>query len=468
MTNSLKTKVMVHGYAQNEFPLLRRFMSFTVVIAIALNPWADVVSGENNVPVVVQVMTRDGSYTGQLLKESHDSVEILDLKLGASRSISRSEIVGIKRDLKEHQIVTLAGLPNYAAWRIQVATAASRVQAIVAAVEGDDVYLNVGKEDGIERGVLLDLLRLGSDIKDPASGKVIGKKETEIGKIKVVSVQDHTARATFVAPPHIQPAVGDSAQSPDRKRGIAILPVVNSDNWETVYSRRLAEELTTGLVKRGIRVVERRLLGRIFNELSLQTSKLIDPETAVRIGKLTGAHAVLIGTISSKARHREAHLRVVAVETGEILVAIKYRLRSDEDMRPVARLIEPEQSPRVFTLRVRVRIDGRDELRVHNTKATWAHLQYKLPKTVSLNDVSWDLAKSERLPKGRGFVLRNAGANGFLPANAMVNKTHFSVVRGRGRIAAKLYDDHIFISVDDHQPGAGDYEFLLRIPLSPP
>lgn len=55
----------------------------------------------------------------------------------------------------------------------------------VAAVEGDQVYLEAGQQSGLELGQKLTVYHTGKDIVSPTTGLVIGQTEDQIGTLKV-------------------------------------------------------------------------------------------------------------------------------------------------------------------------------------------------------------------------------------------------------------------------------------------
>ncbi|MCK4353548.1 hypothetical protein KAW65_09105 [candidate division WOR-3 bacterium] len=57
----------------------------------------------------------------------------------------------------------------------------------VAEVDKDNVYLDAGKESQLDIGTILEVRRPGKEIKSPETGRDIGRVETTIGKIKVIS-----------------------------------------------------------------------------------------------------------------------------------------------------------------------------------------------------------------------------------------------------------------------------------------
>ena len=68
-----------------------------------------------------------------------------------------------------------------------------------------------------------------------------------------------------------------------------------------------------------IQLVERERLSDITGEMQLQQTKLVDPRTAVSVGKLVGAEYVVTGAISALEPKVRLDTRVVSVETGKIV-----------------------------------------------------------------------------------------------------------------------------------------------------
>jgi|GEM_PF-3871815 len=68
-----------------------------------------------------------------------------------------------------------------------------------------------------------------------------------------------------------------------------------------------------------VTVVDRQNLEKIMEEYKYQTSALVDEETAVEIGKLSGADAIAIGNLSVLADTFYLHLKVINVQSGAII-----------------------------------------------------------------------------------------------------------------------------------------------------
>ncbi len=68
----------------------------------------------------------------------------------------------------------------------------------VAKVEGDKVWLNAGKDEGISEGDSYSVYRKGEEIVDPDTGTVLGAEEERIGSLKVTKVKSKYAIAEIV------------------------------------------------------------------------------------------------------------------------------------------------------------------------------------------------------------------------------------------------------------------------------
>jgi len=86
------------------------------------------------------------------------------------------------------------------------------VDALVAAVDGGQIVLNAGARAGINKGDQFSVVRLGKEIKDPASGKVIRRMVSNIGTIQATDVDDTSAVCNVVSGTGFQ--VSDHAVTP--------------------------------------------------------------------------------------------------------------------------------------------------------------------------------------------------------------------------------------------------------------
>jgi len=97
---------------------------------------------------------------------------------------------------------------------------------------------------------------------------------------------------------------------------------------------KAAEMMTTALFKTGqFDMVERRQIKRVIEEQRFQSSSLVDPATAVRIGRILGARYVVTGAVTEigfqeasilinvTACRVSLDVRIIDVETSRVLAA---------------------------------------------------------------------------------------------------------------------------------------------------
>jgi TolB-like protein len=68
-----------------------------------------------------------------------------------------------------------------------------------------------------------------------------------------------------------------------------------------------------------LRIVERRELTRLLDELALNDAGAVDPSTAAEAGKLVGARYMVFGSITDLFGEVVLTVRIVSVETGELI-----------------------------------------------------------------------------------------------------------------------------------------------------
>lgn len=73
------------------------------------------------------------------------------------------------------------------------------IDGLVAAVDGGQIVLNVGKKAGVNVGDQLEVVRVTKEIKDPSTGAVIRRLTNSIGIIKATDVDDVSSVCTPVS-----------------------------------------------------------------------------------------------------------------------------------------------------------------------------------------------------------------------------------------------------------------------------
>jgi curli biogenesis system outer membrane secretion channel CsgG len=127
-----------------------------------------------------------------------------------SSSNFQSTILGEATRLAVDSLLTeLVG----AATRIQENVAT--ISGLVADVSGEELVINVGTSAGVRVGTEYAVVRPGREIRDPATGRVLRRTTTPVGKIKITSADETSAMGNISGgPARVGDCVGSCPNKP--------------------------------------------------------------------------------------------------------------------------------------------------------------------------------------------------------------------------------------------------------------
>ena len=103
------------------------------------------------------------------------------------------------------------------------------VEAIVVAVDNDEIFLDVGAGRGAQIGQEYTIFRKGAVFSHPLTGKALGRYEEVLGYAQVPRVEWAFAAATFVpAPDKPRPIPEDGARITRGRLKVAVTPVIDT------------------------------------------------------------------------------------------------------------------------------------------------------------------------------------------------------------------------------------------------
>ena len=130
--------------------------------------------------------------------------------------------------------------------------------------------------------------------------------------------------------------VGPGSVIDEIPKTLAILPFENNsvsepERYEPL-SRGLAAMLITDLQKSGttVKIIEREKIQALLKEVALSQSGSVDKETAVRVGRILGAQTIAFGSFMVLMDQVRIDVRIVKVETSEMLMAESIMGRSSD------------------------------------------------------------------------------------------------------------------------------------------
>jgi len=155
--------------------------------------------------------------------------------------------------------------------------------------------------------------------------------------LKVLS-EVEVGTGAFVEARRLMDSIGPKVP-PRPKLRIALLNIRNTTGQWRDYglAESLVEMLTTALAGTDrFTLIERRQLSKVFEEQKLSLTGLIRNDTACRIGKMLGAKAVVLGSLSRTGEEVQVDVRLVDVETSKILGAADVSFRELGELRRAA------------------------------------------------------------------------------------------------------------------------------------
>lgn len=108
-----------------------------------------------------------------------------------------------------HAVEQLAEQLNANASRIEVRV--RPVEGLVADVSGNTLVINIGMRAGVRPGMTLTVRRVGREIKDPATGRVIRRVEQTLGTLTITEADEESAVGTYTG--SVLPKVGDTVKN---------------------------------------------------------------------------------------------------------------------------------------------------------------------------------------------------------------------------------------------------------------
>lgn len=105
---------------------------------------------------------------------------------------------------------------------------------------------------------------------------------------------------------------------------------------EVLVESTVAEEL---MGQSRIRIVERALMDRLMEELTLGSSKLADPNTALALGRMMAAKILLSGQIFHYGARSQVVVRIIETETGLVKAVVNETFENSETPSKISQIL---------------------------------------------------------------------------------------------------------------------------------
>lgn len=120
---------------------------------------------------------------------------------------------------------------------------------------------------------------------------------------------------------------------------LAVLPFQGQGEATRFVDLSTGKMITQLVNLRRFKVIERGVLDEVLKEQRLQASGVVDEQAAVKVGRVAGADAIVLGTISLIGSTTTVSARVIDTETSETIVA-KSEHAERTDFEGIEKLVE--------------------------------------------------------------------------------------------------------------------------------
>jgi hypothetical protein len=204
----------------------------------------------------------------------------------------------------------------------------SSISGEVAAVEGEVIYINLGERDGVSEDSQFEVVRLGEIVM--VGNKTI-HKERPIGEIQITKVRKDMSLATTTTS-SAQIEKGDKVYQKRKKvTRIALTEFPYGDGLNNL-TKNVYESLSITFAQKGMQVVERSQIEKVFQEQKLSHSGLIDLSTAQKMGQLLGTEAIVLGTTTDMGNNVAIRARLVDVGKGVVIAAAQVEVTKNPEI----------------------------------------------------------------------------------------------------------------------------------------
>lgn len=205
-------------------------------------------------------------------------------------------------------------------------------QGYVSEVKNDQVYINIGSNNEVYPGMEFEVVRPGSEIRDPVSNKVLGRTEEKVGSIRVERTRSNYSICTILTHQGLYNIQNrDMIIQNIKKLRIAIMDF--EDKSVSGDLKRLCSIIADSLTGKLITIncfdiVERKKLRRIIEEQQFQMSDLASPEKARKVGTILNVDAILTGSIATQKDSYIVNFSLIDVERGRIIAAFPEEIKA--------------------------------------------------------------------------------------------------------------------------------------------
>ena len=206
------------------------------------------------------------------------------------------------------------------------------VEGLVVQVDGESIYMDLGKKDGVLPGQEFTVFRKGEVFRHPNTGKPLGRYEEVLGYARVQRVEAAFSEAAFVPiEGRAQPRPEDGVRITRGRIRVAVVPPVDlttavADLRRVPFMLALAMDQT----RRFQSVDSGQVNETLLNSKTKGEELLVRPDRAVSLGKSLDVTAWLVPVLIERRGTVYLDVTFISAVTGVALFSRRLALSRSE------------------------------------------------------------------------------------------------------------------------------------------
>ncbi|MCL6591284.1 MAG: hypothetical protein K6U80_15185 [Firmicutes bacterium] len=207
----------------------------------------------------------------------------------------------------------------------------------VAAIQGEQIYLNAGKKKYIRLNAIYEIIDESEiTVKDPVTKAVLGKLETHVADVKIIAVRDNLSIAQVInkAEKNVDIAIGQKAVEKATKFAIAVIPFEYLNSKDKITPRAAQELMINELIKTARFIVADSLrTGQVAKQVS-STSAPGSVQFTKEVAKLLGVDYVMYGSLTDLPGFLDIQCRIHEAISGAGIAAGNVQIVAPTPVKP--------------------------------------------------------------------------------------------------------------------------------------
>ncbi len=212
---------------------------------------------------------------------------------------------------------------TFALMAAEFVKAAQPMEGLVVAVDGDVVYIDLGRKAGAQVGQELTIFRKGETFFHPITHKPLGRYEEVLGHAQVRQVEEEFSEALFIPlPDRPAPRAEDGARVSRARLRMAVTPVLDLTDSKADL-RRVPYLLASALERsKRFQVVDPLAVGDMFASTGVRVEEVLArPERAVRAARNLDVSGWLVPVLIERRGVTYLDVTWISAVTGTALLS---------------------------------------------------------------------------------------------------------------------------------------------------